>query len=66
MLIKPAMQRLELKARRKRTILEVDSRNVNLLVSTGLKFTRVSIDDSSSEYSFSVSDDLPRTKQLLR
>lgn len=66
MLIKPAMQRLELKARRKHMILEVDLRNLNLLVSTGLKFTRVSIDDSSSEYNFSVSDDLPRTKQLPR
>ena len=66
MLIKPAMQRLELKARRKHMILEVDLRNLNLLVSTGLKSTRVSIDDSSSEYNFSVSDDLPRTKQLPR
>jgi hypothetical protein len=38
----------------------------NLLASTGLKSTRLSMDDSSSEYSFSVSDDRPKIQVLPR
>lgn len=40
--------------------------NRNILVSKGLKFSKLSIDDSSSEYSFSVSDDRPTVKTLPR
>lgn len=40
--------------------------NGNILVSTGLKSTKLSMEDSSSEYSFSVSEERPRMKTLPR
>lgn len=46
---KTGYAKVKIKGQAKTQILEVDLRNLNLLVSTGLKFTRVSIDDSSSE-----------------
>lgn len=68
MLMKPAVHSVStISPSGYQTILENRlEENGNVLVSTGLKFSKLSIDDSSSEYNFSVSDDRPTVKTLPR